>query len=118
MIGKTWRRHWMGITPLFGYPAERSASIGALTTPRAETIWPLIKRQVGAKTSIVGSSEAFYRVWAASAGWGPMISFIVAAVIGNAIGGVMLVAILNYGQVVTERKEKGQEQTEVAEKTA
>jgi hypothetical protein len=30
----------------------------------------------------------------------------------------MLVAILNYGQVVTERKEKGQEQTEVEEKTA
>jgi formate/nitrite transporter FocA (FNT family) len=47
-----------------------------------------------------------------------MISFIVAAVIGNAIGGVMLVAILNYGQVVTERKEKGQEQTEVREKTS
>ena len=68
------------------------------------------------KHSIVGSSEAFYRAWAGSAGWGPMISFIAAAVIGNAIGGVMLVAILNYGQVVTERKEKGQEQTEVAEK--
>ena len=70
------------------------------------------------KHSIVGSSEAFYRVWMGSAGWGPMISFIVAAVIGNAIGGVMLVAILNYGQVVTERKEKGQEQTEVREKTS
>lgn len=65
--------------------------------------------------SIVGSAEAFYRAWAGSAQWGPMVSFIVAAVIGNAIGGVMLVAILNYGQVVTERKEKGQEQTEVAE---
>jgi formate/nitrite transporter FocA (FNT family) len=68
--------------------------------------------------SIVGSAEAFYRAWAGSAQWGPMLSFIVAAVIGNAIGGVMLVAILNYGQVVTERKEKGQEQTEVEEKTA
>ena len=70
------------------------------------------------KHSIVGSSEAFYRAWAGSAGWGPMTAFIVAAVIGNAIGGVMLVAILNYGQVVTERKEKGQGQTEVAEKTS
>jgi formate-nitrite transporter family protein len=70
------------------------------------------------KHSIVGSSEAFFRAWAGSAGWGPMILFIIAAVIGNAIGGVMLVAILNYGQVVTERKEKGQQQTEVAEKAA
>lgn len=70
------------------------------------------------KHSIVGSAEAFYRAWAGSAQWGPMGSFIVAAVIGNAIGGVMLVAILNYGQVVTERKEKGQEQTETAERTA
>jgi formate/nitrite transporter FocA (FNT family) len=70
------------------------------------------------KHSIVGSSEAFYRAWAGSAGWGPMASFIVAAVIGNAIGGVMLVAILNYGQVVTERKGKGQQQTEVEEKAA
>lgn len=67
------------------------------------------------KHSIVGSSEAFYRAWAGSAGWGAMSSFILAAVIGNAIGGVLLVAILNYGQVVTERKEKGQTQTEVQE---
>lgn len=68
------------------------------------------------KHSVVGSSEAFYRAWAGSAGWGRMVAFIVAAVIGNAIGGVSLVAILNYGQVVTERKEKGQTQTEAAEK--
>src|SRR4029079_15686724 len=55
--------------------------------------------------SIVGSTEAFYRAWTGSAGWGQMASFIVAAVIGNAIGWVLLVAILNYGQVATERKE-------------
>lgn len=47
-----------------------------------------------------------------------MISIILAAVIGKAIGGVMLVAILNYGQVVTERKEKGQQQTEVEQQAA
>jgi formate/nitrite transporter FocA (FNT family) len=44
-----------------------------------------------------------------------MSAFILAAVIGNTIGGVLLVAILNYGQVVTERKEKGQTQTEAEE---
>jgi formate/nitrite transporter FocA (FNT family) len=67
------------------------------------------------KHSIVGSTEAFYRAWAGSAGWGSMSAFILAAVIGNTIGGVLLVAILNYGQVVTERKEKGQTQTEAEE---
>ena len=70
------------------------------------------------KHSIVGASEAFYRAWSGSAGWGAMGAFIVAAAIGNAIGGVLLVAILNYGQVATERKEKGQTQTEVVEKPA
>jgi formate/nitrite transporter FocA (FNT family) len=60
------------------------------------------------KHSIVGSTEAFYRAWSGAAGWAPMGSFVAAAVIGNAIGGVLLVAILNYGQVVTERKEKAE----------
>jgi formate/nitrite transporter FocA (FNT family) len=69
----------------------------------------------GFKHSIVGSAEAFYRSWSGSSGWTPMLAFIVAAVIGNTIGGVLLVALLNYGQVVTERHDKGQVQTEVAE---
>ncbi len=54
--------------------------------------------------AIVGSTEAFYRAWAGAAGWGPMWSFVLAAVIGNAIGGVTLVALLNYGQVVTDSR--------------
>lgn len=54
--------------------------------------------------SIVGSVEAFYRVNAGSAGLMEMVSqFIVPAVVGNAIGGVVLVALLNYGQVHRER---------------
>jgi formate/nitrite transporter FocA (FNT family) len=54
--------------------------------------------------SIVGSVEAFYRVNSGSAGLGDMLGrFIVPAVIGNAIGGVVLVALLNYGQVHHER---------------
>jgi formate/nitrite transporter FocA (FNT family) len=69
----------------------------------------------GFKHSIVGSVEAFYRAWAGSTGWAPMVGFIAAAVIGNTIGGVLLVALLNYGQVATERREKGQVQTEVGE---
>jgi formate-nitrite transporter family protein len=55
--------------------------------------------------SIAGSVEAFYRAASGSAGWAEMLSgFVVPSVIGNAIGGVLLVALLNHGQVVTERK--------------
>jgi formate/nitrite transporter FocA (FNT family) len=54
--------------------------------------------------SIVGSVEAFYRVAAGSATLSTMAGqFIAPAVIGNAIGGVVLVALLNYGQVHHER---------------
>jgi len=53
--------------------------------------------------SIVGSVEAFYLVWRNLASIGSLVGFIVPAVIGNAIGGVVLVALLNYGQVHRER---------------
>jgi formate-nitrite transporter family protein len=54
--------------------------------------------------SIVGSVEAFYRVAAGSVGLVEVTgSFIIPALIGNAIGGVVLVALLNYGQVHNER---------------
>ncbi|MEP7177232.1 MAG: formate/nitrite transporter family protein [Gemmatimonadales bacterium] len=53
--------------------------------------------------SIAGSVEAFYRAAAGGAGWGEMFGgFVVPAVIGNAIGGVLMVAILNYGQVAAD----------------
>ena len=58
--------------------------------------------------SIVGSVEAFYRVASGSASLGSMVSsFIVPAVLGNAVGGVVLVALLNYGQVQQERTAGG-----------
>lgn len=60
--------------------------------------------------SIAGSVEAFYQVAGGGAGWGEMLSgFIAPAVIGNAIGGILLVALLNYGQVAPERKESHEE---------
>lgn len=56
--------------------------------------------------SIAGSVEAFYLAWLGDAPWGQMLGgFVVPAVIGNAIGGVLLVALLNYGQVAAEREE-------------
>jgi len=57
--------------------------------------------------SIVGSVEAFYRAAAGAAPWGEMLgAFIVPAVIGNAVGGVLLVALLNYGQVAPEKEQE------------
>jgi formate/nitrite transporter FocA (FNT family) len=55
--------------------------------------------------SIAGSVEAFYRAAAGDASWGSMLqNFVVPSVLGNAIGGVLLVALLNYGQVAPEKE--------------
>lgn len=55
--------------------------------------------------SIAGSVEAFYRAVTGTAGWGEMLGgFIVPALIGNAIGGVLLVALFNYAQVAEEHE--------------
>jgi formate/nitrite transporter FocA (FNT family) len=54
--------------------------------------------------SIVGSVEAFYLAAGGHAGWGAVLAeFVVPSVLGNAIGGVLLVALLNYGQVAAEK---------------
>jgi formate/nitrite transporter FocA (FNT family) len=57
--------------------------------------------------SIAGSVEAFYLAANGAATWAAMIGrFVVPAVLGNAIGGVLLVALLNYGQVASERAKR------------
>ena len=53
----------------------------------------------GFKHSIAGAIEAFYRVWTGDAGLGSMLmSFEIPALLGNIIGGVVLVALVNHGQ--------------------
>lgn len=60
---------------------------------------------LGFKHSIAGSVEAFYLASGGQAGWMAMLGdFVAPSVIGNAIGGVLLVALLNYGQVAGERE--------------
>jgi formate-nitrite transporter family protein len=60
------------------------------------------------KHSIVGSVEALYRVFVGTAGLGEMAwGFILPAVLGNAVGGVTIVALLNYGQVAEEHRQRG-----------
>jgi len=53
--------------------------------------------------SIAGSVEAFYRAVSGSAGWGEMLGgFVAPALLGNAVGGILLVALFNYAQVAEE----------------
>jgi formate/nitrite transporter FocA (FNT family) len=60
---------------------------------------------LGFKHSIAGSVEAFYLSADGKAAWPDMLAnFVVPSVVGNAIGGVVLVALLNYGQVAAERR--------------
>lgn len=61
---------------------------------------------LGFRHSIAGAVEAFYRCFAGSAGWGEMWgSFIAPAIVGNIIGGVLFVALLNHGQVAADRSQ-------------
>jgi formate/nitrite transporter FocA (FNT family) len=61
----------------------------------------------GFRHSIAGSVEAFYRAFLGAASWGEMVfGFVVPAVLGNALGGVVLVALLNYAQVKAELPER------------
>ncbi len=61
----------------------------------------------GFRHSIAGSVEAFFRTITGTAAWGDMIfGFLIPAVIGNIIGGVILVALLNHGQVHAGRAAK------------
>jgi formate-nitrite transporter family protein len=58
---------------------------------------------------IAGSVEALYVVAAGQWPWTQYVTdFLVPVFIGNCIGGVGLVALLNYGQVVTESDEEPQ----------
>jgi formate-nitrite transporter family protein len=60
---------------------------------------------LGFKHSIAGATEAFYRVWAGDISFADMmLRFEIPALIGNIIGGVVLVALLNHGQTGSKGK--------------
>lgn len=55
--------------------------------------------------SIAGATEAFHRAAIGNATWSAMLGgFLVPALIGNVIGGVVLVALLEHGQVGGDRE--------------
>lgn len=56
---------------------------------------------LGLAHSIAGSAEVLITVFAGATTWGQyFLDFLVPATLGNAIGGVVLVSMLNYAQVV------------------
>ncbi|MBV9864317.1 MAG: formate/nitrite transporter family protein [Abitibacteriaceae bacterium] len=66
----------------------------------------------GFRHSIAGAVEAFYRAFVGSAGWGDMLAnFVLPAIIGNIIGGVTFVALLNHGQVAADRAAKASKES-------
>jgi formate/nitrite transporter FocA (FNT family) len=59
----------------------------------------------GFRHSIAGAVEAFYRVWIGDLGLGHMVvSYELPALAGNIVGGVVLVALVNHGQVGSKKK--------------
>ena len=60
---------------------------------------------LGFRHAIAGSVDAFTRVWSGDAGLGAMLGgFVAPAVLGNILGGIALVALLNHGQVKAGRE--------------
>lgn len=64
----------------------------------------------GFKHSIAGAVEAFYRAGIGDTSWWSMIgSFEIPAIVGNVVGGVVLVALVNHGQVSRSTRDSGEE---------
>jgi formate-nitrite transporter family protein len=62
----------------------------------------------GFRHSIAGAVEAFYLAIAGAASWVDMLGgFLIPAIIGNVVGGVVLVAMLNHGQVASTNGDTG-----------
>jgi formate/nitrite transporter FocA (FNT family) len=63
----------------------------------------------GFRHSVAGAVEAFFMAVGGHASWGVAIGgFIVPAVLGNVVGGVLFVALINHGQVAAERRARGE----------
>lgn len=59
----------------------------------------------GLKHCVAGSSEVLMSVFAYKTSWSEYLgSFLLSTTLGNIVGGVFLVALLNYGQVVGSRR--------------
>ena len=113
-IGHDAMQHGFGLTVLKGIFAGWLIALMLWLLPYAESarIWVIvivtyIVGVAGFSHSIAGSIETFALAAVGEKGWGTVIgSYVVPAVIGNIIGGVTLVAVLNHAQIVTGSDEK------------
>jgi formate/nitrite transporter FocA (FNT family) len=81
-----------------------------MTGAQMALIW-LTTAPIGAfgfRHSVVGAVEAFYVVAAREWGWGSALGqFMVPAVLGNIVGGVIFVALVNHKQVAADKRSAG-----------
>ncbi|AHG89332.1 formate/nitrite transporter [Gemmatirosa kalamazoonensis] len=84
---------WLVALMVWLLPGAESARLAAIVVPTY-----LIALAHFAH-SIAGSVDVFYLVLGAQASWGDYIHFFVPTLLGNVLGGVTLVALLNHGQV-------------------
>lgn len=68
----------------------------------------------GFRHSVAGSTEVFYLAAKGAAGWGDVLAnFVAPAVLGNVLGGGVLVALLAHGQVAADDKQHEEHEREV-----
>jgi putative transposase len=82
VIGKTWRRHWSGITPLFAYPAEIRRSI--YTTNVVESLHMTLRKVIKTRGSFPSEEAALKLLylalknvrkrWQATPDWKPALN--------------------------------------------
>lgn len=61
----------------------------------------------GFRHSIAGAAEAFFQAASGDATWSAMVGgFVVPAILGNIVGGGVLVALLNHGQVLSRLSQR------------
>ena len=85
------------------------------TTARLLLIWMVIYLQVSADLyhCIVGSVETLYAVFSGHAGIGDyLVDFLLPVALGNTVGGVVFVAVLNYAQFSGDKGDKAKAQRE------
>ncbi len=79
------------------------------TTSQLLLIWApvFLIPATGLVHCIAGSSELMISVFGGETSWGEfLVGFLLPATLGNAIGGVILVTLLNYGQTIGSESEK------------
>jgi formate/nitrite transporter FocA (FNT family) len=64
---------------------------------------------------IAGSGEALCAVLAGQVAGGTYVGWLVAATLGNSVGGVLIVSLLNYGQVIGSGQDVAQAERSLAE---